>query len=163
MTPLEVELVPSSAWGSNLRSELTPAQWRTCQQYIYARSGRRCEVCGGVGDRWPVECHETWRYDDTRGVQTLTGLVALCPPCHRVKHAGFAASQGRLGEVLIVLCDVNNWELEHAELYLEAVFETWNARSQVQWHLDTTWLRTLGLPGWVMTPEQREEARLARG
>lgn len=155
MTPLEVELVPSTAWGSNLRSVLTSAQWRTCQQYVYALSGRRCQICGGVGPRWPVECHETWAYDDDTHVQTLTGLIALCPPCHRVKHAGFAASQGLLGEVLVHLCEVNGWPLEHAELYLEAVFEVHQRRSGHGWDLDCTWLSTIGLPGFYQDMSER--------
>lgn len=152
---LEVELVPSTAWGSNLRSILTSAQWRLCQQFVYARSGRRCEVCGGIGPRWPVECHEIWEYNDDAGLQRLAGLIALCPPCHRVKHAGYAASQGRLGEVIIHLGEVNRIELEHVELYLEAVFEVWGRRSQQGWHLDCSWLNGIGVPGFYLDAEER--------
>lgn len=156
-TPLEVELVPSTAWGSNLRSVLTKRDWAVCQQFVYARSGRRCEICSGRGPKWPVECHETWAYDDAAGTQTLTGLIALCPTCHRCKHAGFAASQGYLGEVLIQLCEVNGWALEHAELYLEATFEVWNRRSRQGWDLDCTWLSTIGLTGFYQDREERQQ------
>lgn len=155
MTRLEVELVPSTCWGSNLRSELTAKQWSTCQQFVYARSGRRCEVCKGVGPRWPVECHEIWRYDEVAMVQVLEGLIALCPTCHQVKHAGFAAARGQLHVVIMQLCEVNDWALEHAELYLEVVFEIWNARSQHHWALDTRWLKALGLPGEYVAAEDR--------
>lgn len=155
-TKLTVELVPSTCWGSNLRSELTTAQWRACQQFVYARSGRRCEICGGVGSKWPVECHEIWEYDDDRLVQTLTGLIALCPSCHACKHAGFSAQRGLLADVLLHLCAVNEWPLEHVELYLEAVFEVHNRRSQHQWDLDTTWLRSLGLPGELLSAAERQ-------
>lgn len=154
-TRLEVELVPATAWGSNLRSVLSASEWKRCQQYVYARSGRRCEVCGGVGPRWPVECHEIWSYDDDARTQTLDGLVALCPPCHRVKHAGFAASQGLLHEVLIHLCEVNGWSLEHAELYLEAVLEVHSRRSVHGWHLDCRWLGTIGLTGFYQDMSER--------
>lgn len=155
MTRLEVELVPSTAWGSNLRSVLTGAQWKTCQQFVYAKSGRRCEICGGVGPKWPVECHEIWSYDDDEGLQKLEGLIALCPPCHRTKHAGFAASQGLMVEVLMHLCEVNDWLVEHAELYLEAVFEVWSRRSNQGWDLDCTWLSTIGLPGFFQDRSER--------
>lgn len=155
LTRLTVELVPRRCWGSNLRSSLTREQWKTCQQFVYARSGRLCEVCGDRGDRWPVECHETWFYDDENSVQKLMGLVALCPMCHRSKHAGFAASNGRLGEVIIHLSKLNDWPLEHTELYLEAVFEVWDRRSRQGWHLDTTWLACLGLPGGYTDMEER--------
>lgn len=157
MTRLEVELVPRTAWGSNLRSILTAAQWRTCQQFVYARSGRRCEICGGVGSKWPVECHEVWRYDWDTETQLLEGLIALCPTCHRCKHAGFAETMGLLGEVLMQLQQVNDWTLEHAELYLEANFELWFQRSEVGWHLDCRWLSTVGVPGFYVDREDRED------
>lgn len=152
---LLVELVPSSAWGSNLRSVLTGAQWKVCQQFVYARSGRRCEICQGVGLRWPVECHETWAYDDDQGIQTLTGLIALCPSCHRAKHAGFALTQGLLPEVIVQLGRVNGWALADVEAYLEYVFEVHALRSQFGWHLDCTWLDTIGLPGFYLDAEER--------
>lgn len=156
-TLLEVELVPSTAWGSNMRSILTAAQWKTCQQFVYARSGRCCEICGDVGPRWPVECHEIWSYDDDAWIQTLDGLIALCSRCHQTKHAGFAAARGQLHLVLMQLREVNNWSLEHAELYLEAVFEVWDRRSQHGWDLDTTWLKQLGLPGGYLAAVEREQ------
>lgn len=152
---LTVELVPETAWGSNLRTLLGPADWKTCQQFVYAKSGRRCEVCGGKGERWPVECHEMWEYDDDRQVQTLVGLIALCPTCHRCKHAGFAESQGRIGEVVAHLQQVNGWLLDQAMGYLVYVFDVWRSRSTYDWHLDTTWLFTIGLSGGTYTPEER--------
>lgn len=159
-TRLEVELVPSTCWGSNLRSELTRAQWGACQQFVYARSGRRCEICDGVGDRWPVECHEIWSYDDNTRSQVLEGLIALCPTCHQAKHAGFAAARGQLHVVVMQLCEVNGWTLEHTELYLEAVFEVWSRRSQWAWSLDTRWLKTLGLPGELVSAQERATRRV---
>lgn len=152
---LTVELVPQTAWGSNLRSILSAREWRVCQQYVYARSGRRCEVCGGVGHKWPVECHEIWEYDDDRSVQTLMGLIALCPTCHRCKHAGYAEAQGRLGEVVMQLCQVNGWITDQALGYLEHAFDVWRERSSYEWTLDTTWLELIGLSGQVVSPDAR--------
>jgi hypothetical protein len=71
MPKLTVELVPETSWYSNLRSELTEEQWDTVRRRCYVAADYRCEVCGGRGPKWPVECHEVWSYDDLEHVQTL--------------------------------------------------------------------------------------------
>ena len=38
--------------------------------------------------------HEIWHYDDENFVQTLIGLIALCPSCHKSKHYGRAINVG---------------------------------------------------------------------
>lgn len=99
--------------------------WDRLRRQVAAEAGGRCEICGGRGRRWPVECHEVWHYDDDRHVQRLERLVALCPACHKVKHAGLASERGRLSAGIAQLADVNRWSPDDAALYLEAVFETW--------------------------------------
>jgi hypothetical protein len=139
-TRLTVELVPSTCWYTNVRSHVSKAVWDRLRSQVAAAAGNRCEVCGGRGRRWPVECHEVWRYDDGRKIQRLEGLAALCPACHEVKHAGLASKRGRLSAVIAHLADVNGWSPEDAGLYLEAAFETWAARSRHQWTLDISLL-----------------------
>jgi hypothetical protein len=135
-TRLTVELVPSTCWYTNVRSNVAKAVRDRLRRQVAAQAGNRCEVCGGRGRQWPVECHEQWSYDDTTLVQRLQRLVALCPVCHQVKHAGFAAKQGKLEAVLAHLAKVNGWSPEDAALYLEAAFEVWAGRSRHQWTLD---------------------------
>ena len=135
-TRLTVELVPSTCWYTNVRSNVPEAAWDRLRRRVAAEAGRRCEICGGRGRRWPVECHEVWHYDDDTKVQRLERLVALCPPCHEVKHAGLASTRGRLPAVVEHLADVNGWSTEDAELYLEAAFEQWAGRSRHRWTLD---------------------------
>src|SRR5205823_6629265 len=79
---LTVELVPSTCWFHNVRSEVSTEDWDRLKQMASQRAGRRCEVCGRRGPRWPVEAHEVWEYDDEKHVQRLLGIVALCPACH---------------------------------------------------------------------------------
>lgn len=87
---LTIELVPSSSWGDNLRDglKIKKGDWERLKRACFEKAGGRCEVCGGVGKRHPLECHERWYYDGGKGVQRLEGLVALCPSCHRAKHIG---------------------------------------------------------------------------
>jgi len=141
-TRLTVELVPSTCWYTNVRSNVPKAVWDRLRRQVAADAGQRCEICGGRGRRWPVECHEVWFYDDATKVQRLERLIALCPACHQVKHAGFASKQGRLGAVVGQLRKVNGWSFEDAELYLEAAFEQWSMRSRYQWTLDIGVLET---------------------
>lgn len=145
---LEIELVPSTCWYSNVRSEVSRADWEKCKQYVRERSGNRCEVCGGQGRKWAVECHEIWEYDDDNFTQTLRGLIALCPPCHRVKHIGRTLTVGTVEDLeqsIRHLCEVNYWTPEHAEMYINAAFDLWKIRSQYEWSLDISWLDTLGI------------------
>src|SRR5207237_726980 len=111
------------------------------RRQVAANAGNRCEICGGRGQRRPVECDEMWEYDDDRKIQRLERLIALCPACHEVKHAGLASKRGRLSAVIAHLAEVNGWSSEDAEVYLEAVFEIWAARSRYQWALDISLLR----------------------
>ncbi len=144
-TLLTVELVPSSCWFSNLRSELSKEEWDRLRRPVFKRAGRHCEVCEGRGAQHPVECHEVWEYDDDAHVQHLVGLVALCPACHEAKHMGYASRVGRAGEARAHLARVNGWSMDDVELYLEMQFEQWSRRSQHEWSLDLSWLRGFGL------------------
>jgi hypothetical protein len=141
-TRLTVELVPSTCWYTNVRSNVSKAVWDRLRRKVAAAAGHRCEICGGRGRRWPVECHEVWAYDDGQRIQRLERLAALCPACHEVKHAGLASKRGRLDAVVGHLASVNGWTADDAGLYLEAVFEQWAARSRHQWTLDLSVLRT---------------------
>ena len=92
-----------------------------------------------------MECHEVWDYDDTGRIQRLVRLIALCPPCHEVKHLGLAAKRGRHGPAIAHLARVNGWSVADAEAYAEAVFEQWAARSRHEWTLDCTVLEAQGI------------------
>ena len=142
---LTIELVPQSSWGNNLRSEanLSKAQWDKLRKASYKQAGYKCEVCGGKGSKWPVECHEIWEYDDQNKTQTLKGLISLCPTCHKVKHIGRTLSvepPHTQARVLKHLAKVNDLTPQETEDYIVQVFEVWNERSQHQWSLDLSWL-----------------------
>jgi hypothetical protein len=157
-TLLTVELVPSTCWFSNLRSELSKEEWDDLRRPVFERAGNRCEVCGQRGTAHPVECHEVWEYDDEHHVQRLTGLMALCPACHEAKHMGYASSTGRGAQARAHLARVNGWSMDDVELYLDAQFEQWSRRSQHQWSLDLSWLRQFGLDIKPRRPGKRRGA-----
>jgi len=138
---LTLNLVPQNLWGQNLRSVLSRRDWDLVRKDCYKRAQFRCEICGDVGKKHPVECHEQWNYDDTNHILTLTGLLALCPSCHQVKHWGRSEGVG-LGQVIRNhLMQVNGWDIRIAILYVEAAFDQWERRSVFDWSLNTDWIQ----------------------
>lgn len=138
---LTIELVPRTAWYKNLRSELSKSDWDKLRKDTYAKAGNVCEVCGGTGPKWPVECHEIWDYNEDSNIQTLKGLVALCPDCHQVKHIGFAQMQGHYTTARDHLSEVNGISINEAEEYINACFDVWEERSLKKWTLNKEWLQ----------------------
>ena len=133
---LHAELVPKSLWGQNLRSHLTKKEWDTLRKRCYVRANHRCEICNGVGRKHPVECHEIWQYDDINCVQKLTGVVALCPACHRVKHIGRTLGTPYKYATLKHFRKVNNVTNYELERYLNTIFGTWSERNLYHWTQD---------------------------
>lgn len=140
---LTIELVPSTSWFSNLRSLLSSEEWDKIRKGCYKNAGYKCEICRGVGPAHPVECHETWEYDEKTSTQKLIGLVALCANCHEVKHIGLAGIKGRHSEAVSHFCKVNECSEIDAEKYIKEVFEVWEKRSKQEWYLDIGLLEEL--------------------
>ncbi|EOW2788072.1 hypothetical protein L8P34_19740 [Enterobacter kobei] len=142
---LTIELVPRTCWFDNVRSAVSSTDWKRLRQQTSRTAGWKCQICGGKGPRWPVACHEIWHYDDDRQCQTLTGLIALCPSCHEVKHMGFSELRGKKDEAVAHLALVNGWSLQGAFDYVDEAFDVWRARSRHAWQLDISWLETQGI------------------
>lgn len=137
---LTIELVPKTCWFSNVRSNVTKEQWDKLRKATYAKAEYQCQICGGRGPKWPVECHEIWDYADKSLIQTLTGLIALCPSCHKVKHMGFAQISGKEIEMTCHLAIINGWTYKAACQYVGERFDLWRKRSKYDWLLDISWL-----------------------
>ncbi|EMN8534265.1 hypothetical protein RJO27_003686 [Enterobacter hormaechei] len=140
-----IELVPRTSWFDNVRSAVSSSDWKRLRQQTARTAGWKCQVCGGKGLRWPVECHEIWHYDDDRQCQILTGLIALCPSCHEVKHMGFSELRGKKDEAVAHLALVNGWSLQGAFDYVDEAFNVWRERSRHARQLDISWLGTQGI------------------
>ncbi len=142
---LSVELVPRSCFFSNLRSNLSKKDWETLRQLCFYLADYRCEICHSDGNGRSLECHEIWHYDDTTHVQSLTGLIALCRSCHRVKHMALARKMGWDFQAENHLASVNQWQRQDVEVYLDEVFAIFEERGQHSWRLDITWLEGKGV------------------
>lgn len=136
---LTIETIPESLWGLNLPKKLGQSRWDKLRKACYARAGNVCEICGGVGPRYPVECHEIWDYDDDKNIQKLVGLIALCPACHLVKHYGRACHIGHEDDARKHLEKINGWTADQTDSYVAEVRVLWERRSKFDWTQDLGW------------------------
>lgn len=143
MIKLTIELVPSTCWYSNVRSNIPKQEWDRIRAIVYKKANNKCELCGGKGIKWPVEAHEIWHYDDANKIQCLIGLQALCPDCHLVKHIGRASITGNYNKALKHLIEVNQWSQAKANDYLVEQYKVWHERSKFDWTLDITILENI--------------------
>ena len=142
---LEIELIPSSCWYTNVRSNVKAATWDRMQRIEFQRTNNRCEICDGVGSNHPVELHEKWLFDDVRQIQILTGMLVLCPSCHAVKHFGLALEQGKSEEILRWLIKINHLTTNDAVAHIQKSIEIFKIRSQFQYRLELSYLKKYNL------------------
>jgi len=145
MCKLTIELVPETSWFTNVRSIVSSVEWDNIRKKCYKDAGYKCEICNGQGSKWPVECHEIWEYNDTDHTQILTGLISLCPDCHRCKHPGLARIHGKLDLVISHLMKINFPDIDptdnsYAHNMVDEAFVLWRNRSSHQWKLDVSYL-----------------------
>lgn len=140
---LTIELVPKTSWYDNVRSHVSKEVWDKLRNEVYFQASYKCEICGGKGHKWPVECHEVWEYDDINHVQKLVRLIALCPNCHKVKHVGLARLQGDNEIVIEQLMKVNEMFRDEAEEYIYQAFKIWQERSKHNWTVDISYLKEI--------------------
>lgn len=136
MMKLTIELVPQTSWYSNVRSNVSSSDWDIIRHKVYRAAKNRCEICGGIGSKHPVECHEVWEYDDEKHIQRLVRMMALCPHCHQVKHFGRTSAIGKYDDAIKHLCLVNDCGEVEAKRYVQKQLKVWHNRSQYQWTLN---------------------------
>ena len=142
---LTIELVPRTSWYSNVRSNVTRNEWDVIRKKSYEHAQHVCEICGDVGTnqgvKHNVECHEIWEYNDETNEQILTGLISLCPYCHKTKHVGLAQINGELDIVINQLIKVNKISYDDATKYIDESFKIWSERSKKEWKLNIEYLK----------------------
>lgn len=169
--PLACELVPRSAWWTNVRSNVSRADWEKCKAYSKTKTPGTCIICGGVGDRYATEAHEIWRYDDEyivkrgqvhTGLQTLVDIWPLCTLCHRVKHLGRTRETSgpqAWARVIEHMQRVNQMSDNVLEQYIALQFQIWEIRSTMKWELDLSFLKEVGLDPGIGFDAMRKAAK----
>lgn len=135
---LAVEFVPKPLWRSNLWSLIEEAEWTRIRQKVYADAGHRCEICGVHPDR--LEAHEVWHYDDDNFIQKLVRLVALCRPCHQVKHfarSRIHCSKEEIERLIRHFTTVNRCDARTLADHYDSEMAKWRQRSTHEtWKVD---------------------------
>jgi len=135
------EMLPADTWEQNLRTALPADRWDTLRRAVYSNAGYRCEICGQKGEPH-LEAHEAWSFDDTWCVQTLTGLLSLCPTCHKCHHLGLARRLGLYERCLQKMEQVNDWTPAQVRQSIAAAADQAQERSRYAWHVDLSWLES---------------------
>jgi hypothetical protein len=145
---LTIEIIPTSLHGQNPRTHFGRTWWDATRKAAYAAAGYRCEICGGHGQKHPVELHERYSYDEHARppIQRITGLIVLCPACHAVKHlyrTSAVADENNdpaiINDALRHLQKVNDWTVHQLDRYLHQVRRTYARREALgPWIADYT-------------------------
>lgn len=140
---IRINLVPQTSWGRNVRALVERDVWRAfAKEQVYASTGFLCLVCGGRGEKWPVEADEVWHFDDAAGIQRLAAVVPLCPACHEVRSCGLATTNGRTEHVVRHLAWVERITPAQARTRIHDALRQWRTRSARRWRIDVSLMAT---------------------
>jgi len=141
---LSIELVPETSWYNNVRSQVPYSIWQRIRRKSFHEANHKCDVCGSPNEiidrKSTLECHEIWKYDESHKIQWLVGFQALCPDCHKVKHAGRSTALGEYDKVIKQLMSVNEMTESEATAYYQTSFKVWLYRSTWVWQIDVEYL-----------------------
>lgn len=137
-TPLTVELTPESVSGMSLSKMLSKKEWDAIRRSVYEKYNYTCIHCKAVADRANV----LWSYDEPTGIQTLTGIEAVCPECGLASHYQGAQTHEMKDSIHRHLMQVNGWTIEQVEEHVEKALAEYKQRSGVEWTMDASWLWT---------------------
>lgn len=137
---LYIDMIPKTSWYQNLRSILNEKEWEMVRKDVYKKNNFKCEICGGKGDKHPVEAHERWDYNKETKIQTLLNIEALCPKCHMVTHIGLAEISNKMLEATEHLKKVNNWSDEEVFYELKRASLYWKELNEINWNVNVEWL-----------------------
>lgn len=144
---LKIELVPKTCWWNNVRGNITRTQWDKLREKVCTDARNKCEICGGIGSKHPVECHEIWDYDEISKIQTLKKFIAICPLCHQVKHIGLTKLKGleyfdRAYQWFQLINELSN---DETKLFYDYYWQQWRMRNKMKWDLDIRLLNNYGI------------------
>ncbi len=134
-----LNLIPRNMWYLNLRKMLDQPTWDALSKQIRSAQGYKCYCCGIDSTKLPknkFHTHEAWWFNDEKHTVELKALICICEACHTATHFGFAGVKNKAKESFQRIMNVNHWNYEMTNIYIESEFETWSKRSQVKWIID---------------------------
>ena len=137
---LDFEIMPSGAFGNNLRTVLSKSAWDFIRRDAYSRANGRCAICGRPVKR--LEAHEKWEFDKDKKVQKLVDVIGICHACHSVIHIARTQVLGFEDEAIKHFKKVNNCDYQG---YINALSKATKISVDLytvdSWALDLDWLK----------------------
>jgi len=147
---LGLQLIPESAFYSNLRNALGPRSWSALSKKIREENSYTCKYCPFIEDRSRrlyTHLHEVWEFDITTKTQKLVDFECICPTCHSVHHWGLSRVQGKDMDYLLEhACEINNCTRQQFEEHIKKSFSTWRDLSYIKWSLDFSLFPDIKIP-----------------
>ena len=137
---LDFEIMPSGAFGNNLRTVLSKSAWDFIRRDAYSRANGRCAICSRPVKR--LEAHEKWEFDKDKKVQKLVDVIGICHACHSVIHIARTQVLGFEDEAIKHFKKVNNCDYQG---YINALSKATKISVDLStvdsWALDLDWLK----------------------
>ena len=150
---LEIEMIPGTSFGNNLRKMMKKSQWDKIRKMVYEKCNNCCAICGA---KKGVDCdilnaHEVWEFNDDTKTQKLANIIAVCNNCHNCIHYGrttrVAIEEINFGLIIKTIkhyIKVNNCSLIHFLADKNYATHIWQKRSSHKWKLDISYLKDIG-------------------
>ena len=90
-----------------------------------------------------MQCHEVWSFDNTKGIQKLVGLIALCDDCHKVIHwfrTYWLFRRGKIsgkeiGHLEKHFCTVNKCRRDQMQNHIRSSYDIMISRNAQEWKI----------------------------
>lgn len=141
---LNVELIPKTCWGSNLRTKLKKSDWDKIRKEVYTRENMHCHICGA--ECKSLDAHEIWQFDEKNHIQKLVGIVGLCQSCHNVIHFENTRMRGYGEQAIKHFMKVNECYgmIDFANNHMSAVADYTRRSKITDWKLDVSLIENQG-------------------
>ena len=138
---VDVDLIPRTAWGQNLRNGkvIRSSEWQQISKKVREDAGYKCAVCGEYHpEPYGTEAHEIWEWDSATGTQKLKDIICICDTCHLMIHPGFCKKfyPERLREVTYRFMKLNEMTVEEFNQYQTLASLLHMVRSKQEWKLE---------------------------
>ena len=137
---LNFEIIPTGAWGFNLRTTLSKKAWDYIRKDAYSKANGKCTICGATTKR--LEAHERWEFIEQTKTQKLKDIIAICHSCHRVIHIGRTQVVGEEDKAIIHFKKVNKVDYStYIKALTEANEKSISLSNIYEWVLDLSYLK----------------------
>ncbi|MBU3146735.1 hypothetical protein [Clostridium sp. CF012] len=140
---LNIQLVPLSRFGINLRTKLKKSDWDKIRKSVYAKEEMCCHIC--LEPCKSLDAHEVWNFNKKTQIQKLIGIIGICKACHNTIHYGRSQMIGYEQEAKEQFLKVNNCEMIDLKIELLRIRADYFELCKIKdWKLDLAFIEAQG-------------------